>query len=94
MTNSRLHELHFDLLTVDDRSFHAHYDAFAVSTEAEQYAINVLGAYSGTAGDAFAFHAGQKFSTFDRDHDLWESGSCALAHGGGGGWWYDDCAQV
>ena len=32
-----------------------------------------------------------KFSSHDRDNDLWSSGSCAR---GDGGWWYNSCSQI
>lgn len=47
----------------------------------EGYPMKVLGAYNGTAGDSFMYHAGSKFSTKDMDQDSWPEGSCAQAHG-------------
>lgn len=49
----------------------------------------LLGQYSGTAGDAFSYHGGSKFSTFDVDNDGWAEGNCAQAHVGA--WWYNAC---
>lgn len=71
---------------------YASYDSFAIGTEQQQYPLSVLGKFSGEDGDAFSFHAGHKFSTFDRDNDMWAAGNCAQTHGGGG-WWYNDCDQ-
>ena len=42
-------------------------------------------------GDGFAGHVGMPFSTYDRDNDNLDDGSCSLDYGGGGGWWYNDC---
>ncbi|KAH8360970.1 hypothetical protein KR093_001744 [Drosophila rubida] len=47
-----------------------------------------MGAASGTAGDSFAEHRGQKFSTFDRDNDHWNK-NCAEVYKGA--WWYKAC---
>lgn len=65
-----------------------------VGAETEGYPLHVSG-YTGDAGDALAMpasntpsHNGMKFSTFDRDNDVWE-GSCAERYGGG--WWYNKC---
>ncbi|KAH8360132.1 hypothetical protein KR093_010959 [Drosophila rubida] len=47
-----------------------------------------MGEYSGDAGDGMRSNEGQKFSTFDRDNDLFEK-NCALDSKGG--WWFTDC---
>ncbi|XP_032374918.1 fibrinogen alpha chain isoform X2 [Etheostoma spectabile] len=62
--------------------------AVRVGAEADGFPLHVSG-YTGDAGDALApSHDGMRFSTFDRDSDLW-GGSCAGRHGGG--WWYNRC---
>ncbi|TDG99374.1 hypothetical protein EPR50_G00193670 [Perca flavescens] len=68
-----------------------------VGAETEGYPLHVSG-YTGDAGDALATpasdapshpsHNGMKFSTFDKDNDVWEE-SCAERYGGG--WWYNKC---
>ena len=40
-------------------------------------------------GDSLTYHLSSKFSTLDSDHDVLESGSCAVKHRAG--WWYKDC---
>uniref|UniRef100_A0A8C5LJ67 Fibrinogen alpha chain n=1 Tax=Jaculus jaculus TaxID=51337 RepID=A0A8C5LJ67_JACJA len=71
---------------------------FRVGSEAESYVLQVS-SYQGTAGDAlregsveegpeYTAHNGMRFSTFDRDADLWEE-DCAEVYGGG--WWYNSC---
>ncbi|XP_031158490.1 fibrinogen alpha chain isoform X2 [Sander lucioperca] len=66
----------------------------SVGAETEGYPLHVSG-YTGDAGDALAMpvsdtpsHNGMKFSTFDKDNDVWEE-SCAERYGGG--WWYNKC---
>ena len=38
-----------------------------------------------------------KFTTRDRDNDLWSNNNCALHHNidyKAGGWWYNDCTHM
>lgn len=65
LTSSHLYEL---MITIEDfkgEKRFAKYAGFAVSSEAGGYALNVLGKYSGDAGDALSYHAGMKFSTYE-----------------------------
>lgn len=61
---------------------YARYGRFAVGSEAEQYSVKELGAYSGTAGDSFATHKGRTFST----RETGALKNCATTYTGG--WWY------
>ncbi|KAG4078677.1 hypothetical protein HA402_015267 [Bradysia odoriphaga] len=89
ITNSKLHELYIVLEDFDGVIKHARYSQFSIGSEKEGYPLNVLGEYSGTAGDSLSYHAGSKFSTFDVDNDVWLEGNCAQSHTGG--WWYNSC---
>ncbi|KAI0210683.1 Ryncolin-1 [Lamellibrachia satsuma] len=66
---------------------YAVYSSFAVADENHKYRLS-LGAYSGTAGDSFTRHAGQAFSTKDRDNDAFGE-HCAQIRKGA--WWYRTC---
>lgn len=39
-------------------------------------------------GDSLSYHSGQKFSTFDRDQDLYVQNCAALSSGA---WWFKSC---
>jgi len=61
-----------------------------VLPEQSNYTISVSG-YSGNAGyDAFGYHNGMMFTTYDRDNDPWNTTNCAVNRGGG--FWYKACA--
>jgi hypothetical protein len=65
LTSTKLHEL---LIVMEDLSGSkktARYAAFGISSESNGYALNMLGQYSGDAGDALSYHAAMKFSTFE-----------------------------
>ncbi|KAM6233301.1 LOW QUALITY PROTEIN: tenascin-X-like, partial [Porphyrio hochstetteri] len=79
-------ELRVDLRTPRDAAF-ARYRDFAVAGPEEHYRL-LLGAYSGTAGDALSYHANSPFSTRDRD-PRGRPRPCAVAYTGA--WWYHNC---
>uniref|UniRef100_A0A1B0DD80 Uncharacterized protein n=1 Tax=Phlebotomus papatasi TaxID=29031 RepID=A0A1B0DD80_PHLPP len=89
ITSSRIHELLIHLEDFEGETKIAKYDSFAIGGEKENYALILLGKYSGDAGDSLSYHAGQKFSALDLDNDSWVEGNCAQAHTGG--WWYNAC---
>lgn len=65
LTSNELHELMIIIEDFNGEKKIAKYAGFAVSSENGGYALNVLGKYSGDAGDAFTYHAGMKFSTYE-----------------------------
>ena len=93
--NDKIHELtkrqdmiiRFDLEDVNGVKAYAEYAHFYIDSESKQYMVHVS-SYSGTAGDSFGPHHGYKFSTKDRDYDVYPR-SCARAFHGG--WWYYNC---
>ncbi|KAH8401319.1 hypothetical protein KR009_004484 [Drosophila setifemur] len=50
-----------------------------------------MGRYQGNASDALRTHDKMKFSTFDRDNDVFTHINCAKHHHGA--WWYDFCSR-
>ncbi|XP_076019933.1 angiopoietin-related protein 2a [Genypterus blacodes] len=89
LTNQGTYKL---LVTLEDwsgRKTYADYASFRVESEANFYTLRV-GQYHGNAGDSLTWHNGKKFTTLDRDHDVY-TGNCA--HYQKGGWWYNACAH-
>ena len=81
--------LRFDLVDFANVWKYAQYDSFTVGPLSSSY-IAYVGKYTGTAGDSFSYHNGMKFSTKDKDQDIW-SDNCAVSFKGA--WWYKDCHQ-
>ncbi|XP_054082757.1 microfibril-associated glycoprotein 4-like [Zeugodacus cucurbitae] len=88
LTHSQTHELWFLLEDFQNEKRVANYDSFAIGNAQEKYELSILGKYSGTAGDSFSTHRGQKFTTKDHDNDK-DGGNCALQYTGA--WWYNAC---
>ncbi|XP_011196327.2 ryncolin-1 [Zeugodacus cucurbitae] len=88
LTQVQLNELQIELRDFNDTVKYANYETFAVGDGSEKYALNILGKYSGSAGDSFLYHSGQKFSTYDQDNDNW-SRNCAEQYKGA--WWFNTC---
>jgi len=93
LTANNCYKLKFDLQSRNTSNwYYAEYSTFRVLTEADNYKLQVAG-YSGNASyDAFGWHNGMVFSTYDRDNDWWRS-NCAV-HAGGGFWYkmYEWCS--
>ena len=79
--------LRVDLEDFDGNKRFAKYSVFSVANALTQYTLTV-GGYGGNAGDSMSYHNGRKFSTRDRDNDVW-SGHCAVTFRGA--WWYGAC---
>ncbi|XP_066271537.1 ficolin-1-like [Branchiostoma lanceolatum] len=90
MTAHGMYELRVDLEDFEGNSAYAKYSSFRVEDEIHKYRLTV-GGYSGTAGDAMAFHSSMFFSTKDRDNDNHPSNDSHCARSAKGGWWYNHC---
>ncbi|KAI8498352.1 Fibrinogen- domains (FReDs) [Branchiostoma belcheri] len=93
LTAQKNYRLRIGMMGWDDEWRYAEYDTFRVSGESDGYRLTFSG-YSGTAGDSMTgvySNNDQKFSTVDRDNDVWCGGSCSQDYGQGG-WWYKDCS--
>ncbi|KFB47920.1 AGAP011197-PA-like protein [Anopheles sinensis] len=90
-TSRRPYELIVEIKDFNGNYAYARYTNFTVGNEAEQYALQSLGVYSGTAGDSLTGHKGMEFSTLDRDNDGSSGTHCATKWKGG--WWYNACHE-
>ncbi|KAM8712150.1 hypothetical protein ACLKA7_012643 [Drosophila subpalustris] len=88
LTTSQPHELYVYLEDFTGQSRFAKYDSFAIGNESNLYGLNVLGNYSGNAGDGLRYQQYMKFSTYDRDNDN-SINNCAAQFSGA--WWYNSC---
>lgn len=88
ITSKEPHELLIEM-NVENKFLWARYSHFEIGNETEAFQLKSLGDYSGDAGDGLRRNVKQKFSTYDRDNDLFIDGSCAKDDGGG--WWFTDC---
>ena len=87
MTKSGNWQLRIDMEAFDGDTAYAVYDSFSVGDASTNFTLTI-GTYSGTAGDALAYHNNMAFSTKDSDNDIY-GGSCANVHKAG--WWYTNC---
>uniref|UniRef100_A0A8C3UY04 Microfibril associated protein 4 n=1 Tax=Catharus ustulatus TaxID=91951 RepID=A0A8C3UY04_CATUS len=93
LTLQARYELRVELEDFENNSAAATYGSFAlsptaISAEEDGYALHVAGFVDGGAGDSLSYHNGQKFSTFDRDQDLFAQNCAALSSGA---WWFRSC---
>uniref|UniRef100_A0A8C4PS10 Microfibril associated protein 4 n=1 Tax=Equus asinus TaxID=9793 RepID=A0A8C4PS10_EQUAS len=93
LTLKQKYELLVDLEDFENNTASAKYAEFsispnAVSAEEDGYTLYVAGFEDGGAGDSLSYHSGQKFSTFDRDQDLFVQNCAALSSGA---FWFRSC---
>jgi len=90
LTTNDNYTLRFDLQSRKNGNwYYAEYSTFVVLPEARNYKLQVAG-FSGNAGyDAFGYHNGMMFSTYDRGND--KGRKCAPYYGGG--FWYRACSD-
>uniref|UniRef100_A0A8I3WDN3 Microfibril associated protein 4 n=1 Tax=Callithrix jacchus TaxID=9483 RepID=A0A8I3WDN3_CALJA len=93
LTLKQKYELRVDLEDFENNTAYAKYADFsispnAVSAEEDGYTLYVAGFEDGGAGDSLSYHSGQKFSTFDRDQDLFVQNCAALSSGA---FWFRSC---
>ncbi|XP_064545374.1 angiopoietin-related protein 7-like [Drosophila montana] len=94
LTSAQPHELYIHMEGFDGIIKYYRYEQFAIAGEDDQYRLITLGKAEGNATrDYLNYHRNMKFSTFDRDNDTWDNGSCASKRLFGGGWWYNNCAS-
>ncbi|XP_060595122.1 techylectin-5B-like [Ruditapes philippinarum] len=87
ITSQDKYQLRVDLTSFKGESAYAEYSQFYIGDSESSYKLHV-GGYSSTAGDALKLQNGMKFSTNDRDNDLYSSNCAVSFHGA---WWYNKC---
>lgn len=87
LTNQGNYSLWIDLKDKEGNKRYATYREFWIENENQQYRLHLSG-YKGDAGDSFSNLSGMKFTTKDRDNDIW-SKNCAQEFKGA--WWYSNC---
>ena len=88
LTAQGKYNLRINMKDFDNNETYATYKQFAVGDEKSVYKLTI-GGYQGDAGDAMAFHNGNKFSAKDKDVDTWSGNNCANTKKGA--WWYAAC---
>uniref|UniRef100_A0A6I8RZD6 Ficolin-1-like n=1 Tax=Xenopus tropicalis TaxID=8364 RepID=A0A6I8RZD6_XENTR len=87
-TSSGTWEMRVDLRDFDNIQHYAKYSSFRVLPESDSYTL-IIGPYvAGDAGDSMSYSNYSKFTTKDRDNDMYE-GKCADIDRGA--WWYKIC---
>ena len=86
-------ELRIDYKLKNGTESYLHYNKFAIGSAEDQYPLNISGFDSNGLTDPFISGRslnGMKFTTRDRDNDLWSVDNC----GQFGGWWYNSCSHI
>ena len=82
-------QLRVDLADWEGNTTFAKYDQFTVGAEDSDYTLSVSGYQSTSpAGNSLTYQNGQRFSTPDRDNDVWPD-HCAVDYHGP--WWHRSC---
>ena len=87
-------ELRIDYQLKNGTKSYLHYNKFAIGSAEDQYPLNISGFDSiGLTDPLDGVHSlnGMKFSSRDRDNDLWNGDNCGLSDGG---WWHRKCSNI
>ena len=93
LTSNRRWELRIDFNFTNGTQSFLHYNQFSVGPAENQYLLSISGFDSVELSDPFSTYGsmnGMKFSSHDRDNDLW-SRNCAQHRGG---WWHRSCGEI
>uniref|UniRef100_A0A3Q3A8R7 Microfibril associated protein 4 n=1 Tax=Kryptolebias marmoratus TaxID=37003 RepID=A0A3Q3A8R7_KRYMA len=88
LTQRKRYELLVDMEDFEGNKSFARYSSFSIGPESDGYSLQLTGFINGGAGNSLSLISGQKFSTFDKDHDTWEK-NCAQSFIGA--FWYTNC---
>ena len=83
-------------MELNESKFYLSYNKFVVGPPNSQYQLSISG-FTGITDDPFTTYNinNMKFTTKDRDNDLWIK-NCAVEYksGNAGGWWYNQCSDI
>ncbi|KAM4524348.1 microfibril-associated glycoprotein 4-like isoform 2-T2 [Odontesthes bonariensis] len=88
LTQRKKYELLVDMEDFEGNKAFARYSSFSIDSESDGYRLHVSGFTDGGAGDSLSGHNGMKFSTLDKDQDVWAT-HCARSFLGA--FWYEKC---
>lgn len=88
LTMRKENELRVDMEDWTGGKASAQYSSFSIDTEKAGYQLHLGSFTGGTAGDSLTEHNNMKFTTFDKDQDIWDK-NCAQHFLGG--FWYYNC---
>ena len=93
LTNQGNWELRIDYKLKNGTESYLHYNKFAIGSAEDQYPLNISGFDSIGLTDPFYTHLinGMKFTSRDRDNDLFNGGKCGVYNGG---WWHNYCSHI
>ena len=87
-------ELRIDYQLKNGTESYLHYNKFEIGSAKDRYPLNTSG--FDTLGLTDPFYTGNlngmKFTSRDRDNDLWSNFNCASE--GDGGWWHHACTHI
>ncbi|XP_023218733.1 techylectin-5A-like [Centruroides sculpturatus] len=87
ISNQGNYSLRINMKDLENEKRYAIYKNFWLDNEDHSYKIHIS-SYSGDSGDSLTVANGMKFTTQDKDNDVWSS-NCAVTYKGA--WWYKDC---
>ncbi|KAM9314867.1 microfibril-associated glycoprotein 4-like [Pholidichthys leucotaenia] len=88
LTMRKENELRVDMEDWEGSQAFAEYSSISVWPEHSGYELHLGSFTGGPAGDSLAHHNSRKFTTYDKDQDVWEK-NCAQHFLGG--FWYGNC---
>ena len=101
LTSQGQWELRIDLTHANGTKTYLHYKQFAVGPASDDYTLQIsqykgIYPYNAFYGNIYKTLNGMKFTTKDRDNDLYSHDNCAVDGNGrnGNGWWYNSCAHI
>ena len=97
LTNQGQWQLRIDFAFTNGTKSYLSYNKFSIGPANSQYQLSISG-FTGITTDPFTTRPinGMKFTTKDRDNDMYSGGNCAISGGGpnAGGWWHNACSHI